>query len=395
MRYCVFILFFLLVLRSTVYAQTKAELEESRTKTLNEIAYVDNLLKTTAREKTESISAIKIIGNKLTLRESVIRGMRDEISLLSDRIELNTVAIDMMEDDLVDLKNEYARAVINSYRSQKGNPELVYILSARDFNQGYKRLKYLQQVTKFRRNEAEIITELKEQIEFTKKKLQNDLFKISDLKSREEQQKALLQTEQDKRQKMVKSLSSKEKQLKKDLEEKKRIAKKIEAEIARIIEEERKKALAARAENTPEQKLIGDNFAENKGRLPWPVERGIITSRFGIQNNAVLKYLKEDNIGIEITCSGKVLARSVFQGEVVNIFAIKGANLTIIIRHGKYLTVYANLINVKVKPGDKVSVKQELGEIFSNPADNGNSVLKFMIFETKYQDPELWIARNK
>jgi septal ring factor EnvC (AmiA/AmiB activator) len=378
----------------SLIGQTKAELEEKRLKTLGEIAYVDNLLKTTAKEKTESMNAIKIIGKKLSLRESVIRGMREEIALLTDRIDLNTLAIVMMERDLVELKSDYARAVINSYRSQKGNPELVYILSAKDFNQGYKRLKYLQQVTKFRRRESEIIIELKTQIETSKEKLQNDLYRISDLKAREEQQKNLLQGEQERKQRMVKSLSNKEKQLKKELEDKKRIAKKIESEIARIIEEERKKAI--KSDNTPEQKLIGESFAENRGRLPWPVEKGIITSHFGIQKHPVLKYLTEDNIGIEITSSGKIKARSVFQGEVVKIFAISGANMTVIVRHGKYLSVYANIVNVKVKPGDKILIKQDIGDVYSDPGNSYNCVLKFMIFETekKYLDPESWISKN-
>ena len=371
--------------------QTKAELEENRRKTLEEITYVDNLLKTTSKEKSEGINAIKIIGNKLNLRESVIRGMQDEISLLSDKIELNTVAISMMEDDLVKLKDDYKRAVINSFKTQKGNPELVYILSAKDFNQGYKRLKYLQQITKFRRRESEIILELKSQIEASKKRLQEDLSRVSDLKSREIKQKELLESEQQRKQRMVKSLTNKERQLQKDLEAKKRIAAKIEKEIAKIVEEERKKVI--KSNNTPEQRLIGENFAENKGRLPWPVEKGIITSHFGIQQNQVLKYLTEENIGIEITSSGKMNARCVFQGEVVKIFSISGANMTIIVRHGKYLTVYTNIVNVKVKQGERVSNKQDLGDIYSDPGNN-NSVLKFMIFETKYLDPESWISKN-
>jgi murein hydrolase activator len=372
--------------------QTKAELEENRKKTLEEISYVDNLLKTTSKEKSEGLNAIKIIGNKLNLRENVIRGMQEEILLLNDKIDLNSIAIDMMESDLAGLKNDYKNAVLNSYKTKKSNPELVYILSARDFNQGYKRLKYLQQVTKFRRRESEIISELKGQIEDSKRRLQEDLFRISDLKSREVQQKEMLQNEQERKQRMVISLTSKEKQLKKDLDDKKRIAAKIEKEIARIIEEEKKKVI--KTVDTPEQKLIGDNFAENKGRLPWPVEKGIITSHFGVQKNLVLKYLTEDNIGIEITSSGTMNARSVFQGEVVKIFTIPGANMTIIVRHGKYLTVYTNIVNVKVKPGDKVALKQELGEIYCDQGNNNNCVLKFMIFETKYLDPETWIYKN-
>jgi murein hydrolase activator len=394
MKYSLLTVILFCFLLSGLKGQSRKELEEKRSKTLSDIIYVDNLLKTTAKEKNESMNAIKIIGNKLILRESVINGMQEEISLLNDRINLNTLAISMMERDLVELKSDYARAVINSYRTQKGNPELVYILSAKDFNQGYKRLKYLQQVTKFRRREAEIIMELKSQIETTKLKLQNDFYRVSDLKVGEEQQKRLLQGEQGKKKEMVKSLINKEKQLKKELEEKKRIAEKIEIEIARIIEEERKKAI--KSDTTPEQKLIGESFAENKGRLPWPVSNGIITSRFGKQKHPVLKYVEEDNIGIEITSSGKVYARSIFQGEVVKVFAIAGANMTVIIRHGKYLTVYANIINVKVKQGDKIAVKQEIGDIFSEKGDGNNCVLKFMIFEAnaKYMDPEAWISKN-
>jgi septal ring factor EnvC (AmiA/AmiB activator) len=319
--------------------------------------------------------------------------MLEEINLLNERIELNTLAINMMESDVIDLKNDYARAVINAYKSQKENPEMVYILSAKDFNQGYKRLKYLQQVTKFRRKESEIIMELKEQIKSTKDRLQNDLSRISELKTREEQQKSLLQNEQQRKQEIVKSLSKKEKQLKKELEEKRKIADKIEKEIAKIIEEERKKTI--KSNNTPEQKLIGENFAENKGRLPWPVEKGIITSQFGIQKHPVLKYVTENNIGIEITSLGKISVRSIFKGEVAKVFSIPGANWTIIIRHGKYLTVYQNVVDLKVKAGDKVDTKQEIGNVFCDTENGNKAILKFMIFEEKEKlDPELWISKN-
>lgn len=375
-----------------VCAQTRSELESQRKKTLEEISYVDNMLKSTAKEKTESMNAVRILGKKLNLRESVIAGMRKEISLLSDRIDLNTTAIAMMEADLASLKDEYSRTVLNSYKSGKGYPELIYVMSAKDFNQGYKRLKYLQQVSKFRRREAEIILELKDQIQVSRGKLQADLDKISDLKSREEQQRELLQNEQQKTEKMVKSLNTKEKQLRRQLEEKKKTAKKIEAEIAKMIAEEKKKAESSA--ETPEQRLIGENFAENKGRLPWPVEKGLITSHFGIQKNAVLKYVQEENIGIEITSSGRMAARSIFKGEVTRVFPIQGSNMTVIIKHGKYFTVYNNIVNVKVKPGDKVDTKQYIGDVYSDPGNNNICVLEFMIYDTKFHDPETWIAKN-
>jgi murein hydrolase activator len=393
MKYLILTVFLSWIFCNGLQAQTKKELEEKRKATLEEITYVDNMLRSTSKKKEEGITEIKIIGNKLNLRESVIRGMRSEINLLTERIDLNTSAINMMENDLVNLKNDYARAVLNSYKSQKENPELIYILSAKDFNQGYKRLKYLQQVTKFRRRESEIIIELKEQIQSTKDRLQNDLSRISDLKSREEQQKGMLQSEQERKQEMVKSLGRKEKQLQKDLEEKKRIAEKIEKEINRIIEEERKKVI--KSENTPEQRLIGDSFAENKGRLPWPVDKGIITSKFGLQKHSVLKYVTENNIGIEITSLGKTSVRSIFKGEVSKVLPVQGANMIVIIRHGKYLTVYQNIVDLKVKVGDKVDTKQEIGTVFCDTENGNKSILKFMIFEEREKlDPEAWISKN-
>jgi len=318
--------------------------------------------------------------------------MGEEIKLINERIELSRTSINMMEQDLIVLRNDYSTAIVNSYKSKKVNPEIVYILSAKDFNQGYKRLKYLQQVTKLRRNESEIIAELKEQIEKSKTILEEDLIRISDIQSKEVRQKSLLIEEQKKRQGMVRSLNNKEKQLQKELVDKKKIAEKIEKEIARIIEEEKKKNI--KSELTPEQKLISNNFSENKGRLPWPVERGIITSHFGVHKHPVLKYVTEKNDWVEITSSGKTVARSIFKGEVTAISAISGTNMTVIIRHGKYLSVYNNLVNLKIKKGDKIETKQEIGDVFADPGANNNCTIRFMLFEQEFLDPELWIAKK-
>jgi len=383
------IVFFLL--SGLLWGQTRSEIEEQRKKNLEEIAYVDNLLTSTSKEKSASLNVLKILGNKLSLRESVIKGMGAEIGLLNERIDLNREAIEMMEHDLLSMRREYSAAIINSYKSKKTNPEIVFILSAKDFNQGYKRVKYLQQVSKIRRNESELISELIEEIAESKSRLESDLMRISDLQHREVLQKSMLQSEQVRKQRMVKALNNKETQLKKDLEEKKKIAKRLEKELAKIIEAERKKSAVTAL--TPEQKLIGDNFMDNKGRLPWPVERGTITSHFGTHQHPILKYVTEKNDGIDITSSVKTKARSVFKGEVTAISAIEGANMTVIIKHGKYLSVYHNLVNVKVKKGDKIETKQEIGDVFSDPGENNSCTLKFMIFEQKFLDPELWITK--
>jgi septal ring factor EnvC (AmiA/AmiB activator) len=373
--------------------QTKAELEAQRKKTLEEIKYVDNLLKETSKEKNESLSELRIIGNKLNLRENILNGLNEEIDLLNNRIDLNNLAVELMEKDLVTLKKDYEKAVLNAFRTSKGNSEVGYILSSKDFNQGYKRLKYLQQVTKFRRGETEIIMELKSEIELSKKKMELDLVRLSELKERQEEQKKLLVGEQNRQQKIVRSLSSKERQLQQELEEKRRIARRIESEIARVIEEERKKS-ALPAMND-EQLALSESFYENKGRLPWPVDKGVITGHFGVHNHPVLKYVTEKNSDIEITSSGITPVKSVFNGVVASIVSIRGANMTVIIRHGKYLTVYSNLVNIKVKRGDTVKTGQLIGNVYNDEENGNEAVLKFMVTEEKNElDPELWISKK-
>lgn len=387
------IIVLLLVSFQICTAQNRAELESIRKKNLEEIEYVDRLLKNTASERKENLNELRVIGKKLSLREKIINEYGEEISLLEYRISLNRQAGEMLEEDLVKMKEEYAKSVLNAYKAKKGNPAVAFILSSSDFNQGYKRLKYIQQITRFRRNEAELITQVFYELQTTRDKLETDVRSINDLKRKEERQKQILREDQVKKEKMVTTLSRKEKQLKQELDEKKRVARQIESEIARLIEEERKKSVTTPMSS--EMKLVGDSFGENRGRLPWPVERGIITSHFGLQPHPVLKKVTEDNIGIEITTTGNIKAKSVFKGQVVRIFAISGANMAVIVRHGKYLTVYQNLVNIRVKAGENVATGQELGEVYSDSEEGNKAVLKFMVYEEKTKlNPELWLVKK-
>lgn len=240
MRNIVISLFLFLLYQAHSPGQSRADLEEQRRKTIEEISYVDEMLKSTERERNQGIQALRIIGNKVSLRESVLKGMNEEIELLTGRISLNKMALDMMENDLKTLKDDYSRSVVNSYKMAKANPDVVYILSARDFNQGYKRIRYLQQVTRYRRNESEIIRELMHEIESTKGRLEKDLERISELQKRETQQKELLQNEQRRQQRMVQSLSNKEKQLRRSSRIKKELPEELKPRLQELL---RKKGL--------------------------------------------------------------------------------------------------------------------------------------------------------
>lgn len=393
MKRVLYILILVAVSVSGVIGQSRADLEEMRKKNLQEIEYVDKMLKTTATQKSENLNELRVIGKKLSLREKLINEYGQEIGLLEYRISLNSLAIDMLEQDLNNLKSEYAKSILSAYKATKGTPAVAFILSAADFNQGYKRLKYIQQVARFRRNETETIETLYTEMQRTKERLEKDRKNVTDLKSKEVRQKQMLRDEQNRKERMISNLSRKEKQLKQDLDEKRRIARQIEKEIERLIEEERKKS--DKVPMSSEMKLIGDSFGENRGRLPWPVDKGIVTGHFGLQRHPVLKNVTEDNIGIEITSSGATKGRSVYKGEVVRVFAISGANMAVIVRHGKYLTVYQNLVNVKVKAGESVTTGQELGDVYLDNGEGGKAVLKFMVYEEKKKlDPELWLLKK-
>ncbi|MCD4769986.1 MAG: peptidoglycan DD-metalloendopeptidase family protein [Bacteroidales bacterium] len=377
-----------------ITGQTRGELEKRREKTLQDIEYVDNLLKETTQERSKGLNRLNIINKRLRLREDVISGIKGEIELLETRQELNTLAVDLMSADLEILINEYEKAILHAQIVSKGQPELAYIFTAKDLNQGYKRMKYLQQVAKYRRREAELIYEIKSEIDRKRIQLEEDLKEISNLEKREEKQKQSLQNEQQKRRRLINSLGRKQRELRKELQKKQKIANAIEKEIERIIEEESRRRKTT--DLTPEEKIVGDDFSKNKRNLPWPVARGIITSHFGVHNHPIFKGTKVDNIGIEITSGQKESARVVFNGTVVSVFGITGGNMAIIVRHGRYLTVYQNIVNVIIKPGDEVITKQKIGDIFYDKENGSKCIIKFMVFEEKKKlDPELWIVKRR
>ena len=374
---------------SAVTCQTRSELERKRAEALQDIKYLDEMLEETSTEKSESLNELNMIRRKLLLRENVIKGLIEEQQLLEQRMDLNSIAIELMEDDVEKLVKEYEKAIKHAQKVSKGKPEMAYILSSNDINQGYKRLKYLQQVAKYRRREAEIIMELKEEVEENKEQQEKDLLEISELRHSEERQKSSLNREQSSQRNIINRLGRQERELRKELEEKRRIADEIEKEIERVIEEERKKN--AMTAMTPADRIVGEDFSKNMGRLPWPVERGVITSHFGVHDHPVIKGAKINNIGVEISSGTKEKARAVFKGEVMSVFGISGGNMAVIIRHGKYLTVYQNIVNVQVKPGDDVEAKEHIGDVYFD--EGQKSILKFMIYEEKEKkNPEEWLA---
>lgn len=388
----------LLMLVSTLsQGQSLEELRKKKEKTKEQINYTNRLLEEAKKSEKQTLSKYKILNKQIELRTSLITGINTEVGVLDENIGQNAWLINSLNADLEELKKEYANMLVFAQRNSTNYSKVLFVLSATDFNQAYKRMVYLKQYTEYRKRQAELINWM------------HDLIadKVNRLQVRRSEKETLLQTQKAEAEKLARekkeqgkvltTLQQQQKDFKKKLQEQQKIESQLSRAIERIIEEEVNKAKKKGKETfemTPEQKLVSGQFEQNRKRIPWPVERGVITGHFGVHEHPVLKNIQVKNNGIDISTAQGATARAVFGGEVSRVFQVSGGNAAVIIRHGKYLTVYSNLVNVQVKSGQKVSLKQTIGTIGSDNDDDNKSVLKFQIWrENEKLDPEQWITR--
>ena len=377
-------------------AQTKEELEKRKGKTQEEIAYTNRLLEETQQKKQSSLNRVRILNKRIQLRNQLLRSISQEISFYTEDIEHKRNLITDLENDLELVKRQYEMLVMFAYWNKNKHDRLMFILSADNFNMAYKRMKYIQQYTRHRKEQALLIRSMQNELKIEIEKLEEIILQKEALARQKEGENRNLEREKRNKDQMVMELRGQEKKLKRKIAENKKIAKKLEKEIAAIITAEASKGRSRNMYDqlTPEEKLISDNFLGNKGKLPWPTERGVVTSRFGKHQHAVLKQVTVQNDGIDISTVQGAEARALFDGVVSKVFAFLGANYTVILRHGNFLTVYQNLVNVRVKPGDAVVVKQVLGTIFTEEETN-STLLHIEIWkELNKQNPEDWLSRK-
>ncbi len=379
-----------------ITAQDRKALEERKIETQKEIEYSNNLLNETQKNRRNSLQRVRILSKRIQLRNDIIRNINLDLDLINKNIEQKNSMITDMEKDLSGIREQYAELVVHAYWSNRKKDKLMFILSSEHFNQAYRRMKYIKQYTAYRKKQAILIRQM--QISVVK-----ELEMLEDIKLEKEvlvlekrNENHSLEKEKQNKNRMVSELKRKEKELKSEIIKKRKIAEKLEKEIAKIIAEEVRKARSKSIYDflTPEEKLISDNFQGNKGKLPWPVERGLIISKFGVHPHPVLKQITIDNNGVDIATVRGAEARALFEGVVTKVVAILGANYTVIIRHGNFLTVYQNLVDLKVKQGDDVAVKQVLGTVYTDEEEK-STLLHVQIWKEKaIQNPEDWISRK-
>ncbi|KAF0198369.1 MAG: membrane-bound metallopeptidase [Bacteroidetes bacterium] len=402
-----FTAFFMVLVAPGLYGQDKkTQLQQKKAKIEEEINYTNKLLNETKKNKQVSLNQLVLLNKQIGKRQELISTISGEIGTLDKMIGETNDTIIRLTQTIKRLKEEYARMIYFASKNRNAYSRLMFIFSARDFNQAYQRLKYFQQYSSYRKNQVRVIQEnqalLNEKIGLLQKQKS---YKLS-LKKSEETEKQKLTREKNEQDRTIKNLSQKEKELLKKLRDSEKAARKLQKAIEDLIAAELRKATEAakksgtkpKPENkfglTPAELQLSSSFAGNKGRLPWPTERGVISSTFGEHPHPVLKGIKTRNNGIDITTSNGESARAVFDGDVTSTMTLPNYNNVVIIRHGEFLTVYSNLDQLYVKKGDKVKIKQKIGNIQAD--DSGKTRLHFELWQGKnIQNPESWILKSR
>ncbi|MBI2720709.1 MAG: peptidoglycan DD-metalloendopeptidase family protein [Bacteroidetes bacterium] len=417
-------------------SKSKKDLENKKKRINDEINEINSMLKETKANKRSSLGALVNINLKLEKRQDLINTINAQLSALNKEIKENEVRSQILKDNLEKLKAEYARMILFAQRNQDSYTKLMFVFASSNFNQAYSRLKYFQQYSNFRKKQAGEIINTQTML----------LANLNELKAQRHEKNVLLGTEQVEKQNLSKEkgeqeqvlteLQQKEKELKAELEKKKQetiqlqlaIKKLIAEEIKRKIEEAKTKAasdaLAAKKakdkkeakkvkntssekttttsvkvktepnimpELTEETEALSADFANNRGKLPWPVVKGLICESYGEHEHPAIKGFMISNNGVEICANKGAQVRAVFDGEVTGIAISPTGGKLVIIRHGEYLSVYTNLGDVLVKTGQKVTVKQIIGSVLYNEDEGKNSINLQIWKGQKTMDPSGWL----
>ncbi len=431
------------------------KLEQRKAQIQQEIKENERLLQSVKKKEKSAVSVMAIQEKKIALKENLIKTTEKQAKLLSNDMYINQVEINKLKKELKVLKEDYSKMIIKSYKSRSEESRAMFLLSSKNFQQAYKRLQYMKQYTSFRKIQGEEINVKSKELVVYNQKLDVQKSAKQKLIDEKEKERLSLEQEKKEQEKLVNAIKKDKNKIATDIKKKQQEARAIDKQIDRLIRQaiaeanrkaaaerakqkaaataaakEKKAAAAAAAKElasanktgkaiktvvkpvveeepteeakkpisstkidlTPEAKIVADNFRANKGRLPYPVERGSITLGFGNQPHPVYKSLMVHNSGVEITTDQGATARAVFDGVVTSVFDLTKVSKAVMIQHGDYFTVYQNLSSVNVSVGNKVSRKQALGRIRSN-GETGKTVLKFLIYQnTSYINPAGWLS---
>ena len=412
-----FLLSLVLVCATTfVWAQDSQQekLEQRKAQIQQEIRDNEKMLQSVRKKEKSAVNEYLIQANKIKLKEKLINTTAKQEKLISNDMYINQVQVNKLKKELKVLKEDYAEMILKSYKSRSEQSRAMFILSSESFLQAYKRAQYLKQYTAFRKNQGlEIQSKTAQLVDFNAK-LDGQRQIKKKVIAENQKEKITLEVEKKEQQKLVNSLKKDKNKIAADIRSKQNESKRIDKQIDRLIREDiaqaNRKAAAERAKAnpgstetktttvssskiamTPEDKVLAADFKANRGRLPWPVEKGFISLGYGDQPHPLHPSITVHNSGVEITTEDGASARAVFAGEVSKVIVLSPVNKAVVIQHGDFFTVYQNLSSVSVSQGDKVTIKQNIGKVRTS-GDTGKTIIKFLILQnTSNNNPEGWL----
>ena len=392
------ILLIILLIPQIFVAQTQkiSELENKRKILKEEILKINSLLIDNSKKKKNAFSDLENLTFKIIRKEELIKLTNQQINLLNSDVKKNEEKIEKLNIEILRARKDYAKMIFNSYKSRLKESRLMFLLSSQNFLQAFKRSKYFDQFSKSRREIASSIQSNVKNVKASNDTLKIKISQKEYLIESNENEKKKLSNEKKDQNNLINSLSKRESSYKKQINDKQKQALLLDKEIDRLIKEaireSNKNSSSTIFSLTPEGKALAESFSNNKGNLPWPVERGIVIQKFGLQTHPVVRTTKIKSNGIVIATNENANVRTVFKGKVLSILKFKGSNLTVLIQHGNYISVYKNLSKVYVNKGQDVESLEIIGQVFSNNS-NSKTTLQFSIFNnTTALDPYLWIA---
>jgi septal ring factor EnvC (AmiA/AmiB activator) len=390
------------------------KLEERKAQIQKEIRENERLLQTVKKKEKSAVNVVVIQSTKIKLKEKLINTTEKQTKLLGNDMYINQVQINKLKKELALLKEDYAEMIVKSYKSRSEESRAMFLLSSENFLQAYKRAQYMKQYTGFRKMQGEEIKSKSNQLTDYNEKLNVQKKAKQKLIAENEKERLALEKEKQEQQKLVNSIKKDKNKIAREIKQRQQEYRTIDRQINKLIREaiaaaNRKAALekakanpsapvskaavsSSKIELTPEAKIIADNFRANRGRLPYPVEKGFISLGYGNQTHPLFNTITVHNSGVEITTDRGANARAVFGGEVTSVIVLSPVNKAVMIQHGDFFTVYQNLSSVNVSKGDKVSIKQSIGKVRTN-GETGKTVIKFLILQnTTYNNPEGWLS---
>lgn len=400
-RFCrLFIIAFLLLIANPLFSQTKKELETKRKALQNEISQITELLSKQKKTEKNLLSRLEDINKRIDVRQEIINTINKEKAVFTREINKNKKEITAIEKQLVKLKKDYAKMVVQSYRSKNKNSRLLFLLSSSDFLQAYKRMQYMKQYADYRKKQA---------IDIGKSK--DNLLKLNDslkIKKQEKQrlisvqvkERNAINSEKNAQQELISKVKKKKRKYLVQIRKKQKKEQKFEQQLQNLIKGVISKSNKKSGKKTttfvltPEAKKLALNFVANKGKLPAPVAKGYISRYYGKRKHEVMKKIDIKSNGWFYTTAKNVNARAVFRGKVLAIMVDKKTKIkTVLIQHGNYITSYKNLKTVLVKKGDNVDTKQDLGTIHTD-STTGKTILAFVLWKNATpQNPAGWIFK--